>query len=305
MKRMPRRNSQALDKNSKTPLVSIILLSFLREAQTRACLAAVREFTSLPYEILIVDMGGSPALQAWLQALQQECADIKVLFNETNTGTARGRNLAAACARGRYLVFLDNDACVLPGWLEPLVAGVSDAAACGAKILSGDGRRVECCGARISVEYKEDQINALGLEIVQVLDPDDPAAMQAGPVVWYPTTCLLIRKDVFGQIGGFDENLFICEEDKDLALKLRRSGHLIYYAPDSQIRHSHPPDAEEYRRVRRDKALLFKDQKYFSEKWNCGVFYRKSRKVFLSEGLSDAYVDDLKRNNPLYTIMES
>lgn len=288
-------------------MVSIIILSCFRMRQTSVCLNSIFENTAGDFEIVIVDMGASDEIKEWLLRLASEHSNVRLVLNTTNVGTSKGRNQGAAQAYGDYLVFLDNDACVSPGWLEPLVqkAGSCDKiAACGSKIISKKYGWVECCASRVKIERENEYLKRIGFQIDKIYFPDDFNVNSGEIVPWYPTTSLLVKKDIFLTVSGFDENIFICEEDKDFSLSLNQKGYEIHYIPESSVYHDHSYTPEDYRKIRRDIARLQKDQSYFENKWHCKVFYNKSRSAFLKEGFSDSYIDQLKSSNPLYTVLE-
>lgn len=221
------------------PEVSIVLLSLLRQKDTQRCLESLFLHTNVPFEIIVVDMGGSEDIAQWLAAMQNHHREIIVINNLTNIGTTKGRNQGVQAARGQYIVFLDNDVEVTPDWLTPLLACVEsdkDIGACGSKIISPKGE-VMCAAPLIKSRYVNGELVETGLEFTQRLQYDALEVNKQEEVAWYPTTCLLLKRDVFTKIGGFDEQLFMCEEDKDLSFSIKHLGYKIMYVPTSTVYH--------------------------------------------------------------------
>ena len=102
-------------------MVSIVIPVFNKLELTRACLASLRAHTEPgACEIIVVDNGSTDGSTEWLREREQ-AGELRLLAPGENLGFARGCNLGAQASVGRYLLFLNNDTEVTPGWLEPLV----------------------------------------------------------------------------------------------------------------------------------------------------------------------------------------
>ena len=286
--------------------VSIVLLSLLRRKDTQRCIESLFTYTKVPFEIIIVDMGASAEIALWLNGLQESHEEIVVINNLSNVGTSKGRNQGFKAARGQYIVFLDNDAEVTPDWLTPLIACASsntDIGACGSKIISPKGD-VIFAPPTIKNSYVNKKLVETGLEFTHTLHHDDDEVRQQQEVTWYPSTCLLIKRHVFSMTGGFDEKLFMCEEDKDLSFLIKQIGFKIIYVPTSTVYHHHQLDQGAYGQIRSNLKVILSDIKYFQEKWNCKVFIRHTRSFLRSAGFSDEQIDKIKRFSFVNTIIE-
>ena len=268
------------------PEVSIVLLSLLRQKETQRCIESLFLHTNVPFEIIVVDMGGSEDIAQWLAAMQNHHREIIVINNLTNIGTTKGRNQGVQAARGQYIVFLDNDVEVTPDWLTPLLACAEsdkDRGACGSKIISPKGD-VMCAAPLIKSHYVNGELVETGLEFTQRLQYDALEVNKQEEVAWYPTTCLLLKRDFLTKIGGFDEQLFMCEEDKDLSFSIKHLGYKIMYVPTSTVYHHHHLDNGAYGQIRRNLKVILNDIKYFQAKWKCKVFIRPTRSYLRNSG---------------------
>jgi len=288
------------------PEVSIILLSLLRQQDTQRCIESIFIHTKVAFEIIVVDMGASEEIIGWLNKMQQCHPEINVLYNQANIGTSRGRNQGLKAARGRFIVFLDNDVEVTANWLEPLLvcAGSDkDIGACGSKIISPKGN-VMFAAPLIKNNYINGELLETGIEFIHPLKADDHLVNQKEVVSWYPTTCLLVKQNILNKIGGFDEKIFMCEEDKDLSFSIKQLGYQIIYVPDSAVYHHHGLDNGAYGKIRRNLKVIMHDIKYFQEKWSCKVFIRHTRSYLRSSGLSDDQINKVNKFSLVNTIIE-
>lgn len=215
---------------SDTPLVSIIVPSFGQVAVTLRCLRAIASAqTRTPFEVIVAeDASGDPAV-----ALLERVDGLVLLRNPDNLGFIGNCNQAALSARGRYLLFLNNDTEPLPGFLDALVAAaeaVPDAGLVGAKLLFPDGRLQEAgC-----IVWQD----GTGWNYGRGDDPGLPQYNAVRDTDYVSGAAMLLRRDLFEVLGGFDP-LFAPAyyEDTDLAFKVRARGLRVIYQPASVVVH--------------------------------------------------------------------
>ncbi len=220
------------------PEVAIVIPTFNRLDLTRACLKALRENTPLDRcEIIVVDNASTDGTQDFLASEQQQHR-LSAILNEKNTGFARACNQGAAAACSRYVLFLNNDTEVKPGWLEPLIRA-ADAdpriGAMGSKLLFPDGT-IQHAGVIIV----DDRVNVDSLQARHVFAHQPQDYPEAGrPKTYQALTaaCLFVRLEVFKKIGGFDEEFWNGYEDVDLCFRIAAAGSLLVYEPASQVIH--------------------------------------------------------------------
>ena len=278
-------------------MISIVTLHLQRKEQTERFIRALYEKTEQKFELIVVSQESDAETLAWLTQLQQEQNNFEIVWTEHNVGTAAGRNLGVRAASGEYVVFLDNDVEVTQGWLEPLIDTAhkhESTAAVGALILLPQGE-VQYCSHYV-VEYSEKtEQHSIGLHIDCKLEPDSPEIVGECEVPWYPTTCLLIKKEAFENSGGFDEQLTICEEDKDLCLSLRQAGYKIFSNPNSRVVHHSHPRPPAYAQIRESLSLTFQDKAFFEKKWNLKSIHQKSKRYLVTTGMSEDEIAQLEK----------
>ena len=99
------------------PLVSILIISYNTKAMTLACLASIAAETRVAHEVIVLDNASPDGSAA---AIAAALPGIRLIASEVNHGFAKGNNIAAAEARGRYLLLLNPDTVVLDGAIDRL-----------------------------------------------------------------------------------------------------------------------------------------------------------------------------------------
>ncbi|HTX60297.1 MAG TPA: glycosyltransferase, partial [Verrucomicrobiae bacterium] len=209
------------------------------------------------YQLLVVFNGTpEPEVERFLRA----CGEIEPIPIRLNLGFGGGNNFAAKRARGKYLVFLNDDAVAHEGWLESLVGlaeRTPDAGAVASRILFPDGTLQEAGG----IIWSDGSTHPLGRG-----EPDGSLAYSyRRPVDYASANGLLVRRESFDSLGGFDERFFPAYyEDVDLCLGIRhRLGQRVLYEPRAIISHveaasSASPDFRSFLFRRNQSALRTK-----------------------------------------------
>ena len=158
---------------------------------------------------------------------------LHVLRNASNLGFIGSCNAGAAAARGEFLLFLNNDTQVTAGWLDALLRCFADRADCGiagSRLVYPDGRLQEAGG----LVFADGSCWNMGR-----FEPRDaPQFRYRRETDYVSGASLLIRREVFQQIGGFDTRYAPAYyEDVDLAFAVRQLGLHVYYEPASTVIH--------------------------------------------------------------------
>ncbi|MDR4461977.1 MAG: glycosyltransferase [Nitrospirales bacterium] len=210
---------------------SIIIPVWNRGDLTKQCLLHLAEVTQgCHYEVLVVDNASTDETQNFLASFG---GDIQVIRNTENLGFAKACNQGARAARGKYLIFLNNDTIPQPGWLSALVDEVEthqDVSIVGSKLLYPDNT-IQHAG----VVFSKNCLTPY--HIFNGAPGDLHAANIRREFQAVTAACLLIRRTDFEAIGGFDEGFRNGFEDVDLCLKIRECGKKIIYQPKSQLYH--------------------------------------------------------------------
>jgi len=214
------------------PNVAIVILNFNGRSLLAECLASLSRLT-LPTEIVVADNGSTDDSLAYLR---ERHASIRLLNLEKNWGFAEGYNRALAQIEQPWLVLLNNDATLAPDWLEQLLAVAGEkpqAAILGGKLLfkqkTGEAPLVQCAGASFT-----DAGTAFEIGWGR---PDHGQYEQACCVGSIPGAAMLIKRDVFRELGGFDAKYFAYLEDVDLCWRAWLAGYETHYVPGAVAWH--------------------------------------------------------------------
>lgn len=210
---------------------SIVIPLFNKVEYTAECLTSIAEHTDPTlYEVVLVDNGSTDTTE---ELLDQLAGDVQVIRNKTNLGFAEGSNQGARAARGRHLVFCNNDIEARDGWLEPLLAildGEPDVAVVGSRLLFPDGT-VQHAGMR-TYRTPDGKIGAhprsYGLPPTQERRRDIDAVAGA---------LMAVRRSFFEEAGEFVAEYWNGMEDIDLCLTAWARGLRVVYEPRSTLVH--------------------------------------------------------------------
>lgn len=215
---------------AENPTVSIVIPVYNQIDYTYVCLASILEHTKdVSYEIIIADDVSTDATAELTKFVE----NVTICRNETNQGFLRNCNQAAKAARGKYVMFLNNDTQVTAGWLKSLVDLIEadpSIGMVGSKLVYPDGRLQEAGGIIWS--------DGSGWNYGRLDDPDKPEYNYVKDVDYISGAAILLSVKLWKEIGGFDERFApaYCE-DSDLAFEVRKAGYRVVYQPLSRVIH--------------------------------------------------------------------
>lgn len=212
------------------PLVSIIIPVYNQWDYTYNCLKSILSTSAdCSYEIIIADDGSTDDTER----LSELIKNVNHIRNPKNLGFLRNCNNAAEWARGKYILFLNNDTCVLDGWLSSLIDIMerdSSVGMAGSKLIYPDGTLQEAGG----IVWND----GTGLNYGRGRDPEHAEYNYVKEVDYISGASIMIRKSLWLDIGGFDERYIPAYfEDSDLAFEIRKRGYKVVYQPKSALIH--------------------------------------------------------------------
>lgn len=218
-------------------LVSIIVLTRDHSEILARMLQTLRERTRYPnYEIIIVDNQSCEPQTAALYSELEEDTRIRIVYREDDFNYSRYNNAGAKFARGKVLLFLNNDIEIIhPDWLTELVMWVEQpkVGIVGARLMYPNGR-IQHAGVVIGLVGSAGHV-FIG-EHPEIFTPH-------GSPLWYRNmlavtgACMAMRRDVFDTLSGFDEDYQLTFSDITLCLKAIDHGYQVIYNPFACLVH--------------------------------------------------------------------
>jgi O-antigen biosynthesis protein len=219
------------------PLISLIIPTRDRLELLRGTVEGALEQTDYPaLEMIVVDNGSrEPATLDYLANLAKD-PRVKVIRHDAPFNYSEINNLAAAHAQGELLAFLNNDLRIIQAdWLQEMASQAlrPEIGAVGAKLYYADDTVqhagvVTGLGGLAGHPFKRIMRQAPGYQWRLCLSHNVAAVTAA---------CLVLRREVFTQAGGFDEYLRVAFNDVDLCLRIRRCGYRILWTPYAELYH--------------------------------------------------------------------
>ena len=214
------------------PFISIIVINYNGKHFLGECFTSLGnlEYTRDKLEVILVD---NASTDGSVQYVRENFPWVNILQLDKNYGFCKSNNDGVKIANGEYVVFLNNDTTVTKEWLSELVKGVlseEQIASCASKMLYYDRRNVtNTAGGKITI---------IGGGIYKGYgDKDGPEYSKPEYTGFGCGAGVLVNKELFQYVGGFDEDYFASCEENDLGWKLWLSGYKVLYVPTAVMYH--------------------------------------------------------------------
>ena len=243
--------------------LSIITISYNTRQILLDCLSSILKYTKgLDYEIIVVDNGSTDGSLAMIKDLAQKHPQVKLVDAKKNLGFGRGNNLGAKKATGDYLLFLNSDTLIFDNAIQDSLEILKKQTKTGVyscRLLNADrsfqpsGGHFPTLGRVFSWQFFLDDLPFVGNWFVSI-HPHEPGfnflhrlykPQKVSKLTetaekypdWVTGAFFLIKKDIFGQVGGFDEKIFMYTEEMELCFRLAKLGYKTYYTNTPAIIH--------------------------------------------------------------------
>lgn len=225
-------------RHQPAPRVSIVIPHFNGKDILFSCLQSLRSDAFPEKEIIVVDNASTDGSGI---AAEKAFPEIERLQPDRNLGYAGGCNFGVAAARAPYVVLLNNDTIVEPGWLSHLLEALlskPEIAAVQPKIKSLVEKDLfDYAGAAGGF------LDVLGFPFARgriffTIEKDRGQYDDPVPVFWASGTCILLKKQIFNDLGGLDHTFFAHMEEIDLNWRMQLAGHQLLFVPCARIFHS-------------------------------------------------------------------
>jgi N-acetylglucosaminyl-diphospho-decaprenol L-rhamnosyltransferase len=230
----------ALEDMADAPDISIIVPTWNTRELLADCLESIAQTAGdFSVETIVIDNASTDGTVAMVR---DRFPLVRLICNQENAGFAKAINQAAALSTGRYMLFLNSDARLLPqavGALRAVAEAQVRAGVVGAQLHNADGS-FQASHARFPTLGQEFLIlSGLGRLLYGRAYPSYAAHQERGPqlVDWVSGACLLVRRAAFDALGGFDTGYFMYAEEVDLCYRMRSAGWQTWYEPAAHVLH--------------------------------------------------------------------
>lgn len=238
------------------PNTSIVILTYNNLEYNKLCIDSIRKYTRKgTYEIVIVDNNSTDGTREWLKTQN----DLKVIFNDENTGFPKGCNQGInASEKNNDILLLNNDTIVTPNWLENLKICLYSS-----KNIGSVGAVTNSCSNHQTVQAEYKNIQEM-MEFAEKYNKSNSSLWEER--VRLVGFCMLIKREVVDKIGLLDEIFTPGNfEDDDYSLRIRNAGYKLILCKDSFIHHF--GSASFNKNNQKYAELLNTNRRKFRKKW--------------------------------------
>ncbi len=256
------------------PTISFIVSAHNCVDLTRTMIQTLLETVDLDtHELILIDDASTDETPRYFESLADNCITLR---NEKNLGFSESNNRAAQHARGEYLLFLNNDLELLPGWLEPMLELNQSRLKVGA---IGNIQRNRATGLvdHAGIFFDLEGMPTHAWKTRKRLPPGDWSERNA-----LTGACFLIKRALFESMGGFDTDYRNGMEDVDLCVRLKEKGLRLFVSHQSVIYHHVSSSPGRHTHNSRNSTLFRKrwsqkTRKYGAVEWPAQYLHRYAR----------------------------
>ncbi len=224
------------------PLVTVVVVPRERFSYTQFSLEGIYAHTDISFKLIYIDGNSPQPVKRYLEA-QSSAKGFRLIRTENYLSPNQARNLALPYIDTKYVVFIDNDVQVTPGWLNKLVecADETNASVVGPLYLDGVSTNLETQNIHMAGGFCEFQEQEGKLDLRehryfaknQLPTVKSQLVREATQLIEFH--CVLVRTAILKQLGDFDEKLMSLAEETDFCLTVRAIGETIYLEPASIV----------------------------------------------------------------------
>lgn len=222
--------------------ISIIIVSWNVADDLRACLNSLKDAGAGRYavEVIVVDSASEDGTP---QRVRAEFPHVKLIALDENAGFTRGNNIGMAKAAGRYLLLLNPDTEVIGdavATLADLLERDASIGIAGPRTLNTDGTNQSTrrhFPDRRTAVFETPWLRRFAPDLIRRFEAAEIADDATADVDSVQGSCMMVRRDVTEQIGGFDEGFVMYFEELDWCYRAKAAGWRVVYCGDAQIIH--------------------------------------------------------------------
>jgi GT2 family glycosyltransferase len=256
--------------------LSIIIVNYNVKEFLQNLLHSIEKASSnISKEIIVVDNASDDGS---VEVIKEKFSSVILIENKINSGFGKANNQGLAIAKGKYILFINPDCIVSEDTFDKMISFFEENSECGlagCKILNSDGTLQLACRRSfpgpwtsftkvtgLSNLFPKSRIFAR--YNLTYLDENKTYEVDA-----LSGSFMMMRKDVYEKVGGFDEQFFMYGEDLDLCYRVQKAGHKVFYVHSTQVIHY---KGESTKRSNLDETKLFYDAMHLFVKKHLSSF---------------------------------
>jgi GT2 family glycosyltransferase/SAM-dependent methyltransferase/glycosyltransferase involved in cell wall biosynthesis len=251
---------QHAESHAQDPKVSVIVVSYNNIQLTRACLESIDSYSQYEHlEIVVVDNASSDGTQVFLNEWASNGQNRRLILNEENRGFAAANNQGLAVAEGEFLVLLNNDTYVTPGWIRTLVGHLQRD-----RTIGVIGPVTNNIGNEAKIDIVYDSMDEMHLKSAAFTHRNLGRTQPLRTAAFF---CVMMSREVCNRVGPLDEAFgrgFF--EDDDYCRRVAQLGLRIVCAEDVFIHHHLSASFNKLKQQERQQ-LFENNKKVFEAKW--------------------------------------
>lgn len=259
------------------PQVTIVVVPRERFSCAQASLESIYQYTDIPFKLVYVDGNSPTKVRRYLEAKSQE-KNFEIIRTNYYLSPNHARNLGIRHVNTKYLVFIDNDVIVSPGWLNALVqcAEETEATVVGPLMCQNEPVHeiVHFAGGESHIIVDKtgrrrirEKMYKQGQKVADLLPQ-----LQSKQTELAEFHCVLVRTEIFDRIGLLDEAMLNTKEHLDFSMTVTEAGGTIYFEPACIVTYVPGPPLEltdlHYYMLRWSNAWTLGSLNRLREKWN-------------------------------------
>ncbi len=213
-------------------ILTIIFISFNSSEEILICIDSLRKLhLNFSYKIFVIENGD---ISNW-ESSRDKYGYVTIINPRSNIGFSKANNLAVSQSSTNYILFLNPDTLITEDFITPILSFYEseyNLGACGPALFNNNEKIQNSVGFRMGFMFELLESFYL-IKFIRKLEYKFKFKCKKKPVrvAWLSAACLIIEKEKFEQIGGFDEDYFLNYEDIDICQNLENAGYRNYYFP--------------------------------------------------------------------------
>lgn len=213
------------------PRVSVVIITYNSKDDLQECIPAILNQDYPDFEVIVVDNASNDGTVGFVR---DNYPDLCVIQNKANYGAAKGYNMGINASKGKYVALINPDTKVGKSWLFELVRPMEE------------DDNLAACQSRVLLYYKPDTINTegndvnyLGFTWCRNYGKPNIENTKIEETLGLSTCSIIFRKEVFDEVGLFDEDFFMYLDDTDIGLRIYMKGYKVVCNPKSLVWHKY------------------------------------------------------------------